>query len=540
MPATNSYLLTITLLMPLLGALSMALIKSDKPRFYHWLAAFWSGLTLILSLVVAGAYNRTLHSPGQYVFQFVDRLDWMPLFKIQYQVGVDGLSLPMVVLTALIVFVAVFVSWKIDTRPRLYFSMLLLMETGVLGVFTSLDLFLFFVMWELELIPMYFLIGLWGGPRREYAAIKFILYTMLASALMLLAFLAIYFLSEVRTFDVITLLQNQNALLAGLSQPLQIGLFLCLFVAFAVKLPMVPFHTWLPDAHVEAPTAISVVLAGVLLKMGAYGMMRFNLGFFPDLTQWLAAGLAVLGMINILYGALLALAQTDMKRVIAYSSVSHMGFVLLGMAAWNTTGLNGAMLQMFTHGTITALLFIFVGVVYDRTHTRELSQLGGLVTRMPLAAALFVVSALASVGAPGMSGFVSEFLIFTGSYGNALKGVPHFVVQLATIAAAIGIILGAAYTLWLIRRVFFGPMAERWMGLEDIDAIELSTVAVLLALVFALGFYPALLVDYLNPAAEQLLTVMPQAEQMPPGLDLQLQSQMGGHAGHSHEGGHGH
>lgn len=506
---SNSFLLSAIIFLPLLGAISILLIKNDKPRFYHWLAALWSGLTLALSLLLVSRYNTEVPK-GKYVFQFLDRLEWIPHFQIQYQVGVDGLSLPMVVLTALIVFLAVFVSWNITERSRLYFAMMLIMETGVLGVFCSLDLFLFFVMWELELIPMYFLIGLWGGPRREYAAVKFILYTMLASALMLMTFLAIYFLSAPHTFDLVVLLENQNSILANLAQPLQIALFIGLFLCFAVKLPMVPLHTWLPDAHVEAPTAISVILAGVLLKMGAYGILRFNLGLFPDMAKWMSAGLAVLGMINILYGAMLALAQTDFKRVIAYSSVSHMGFVLLGLAAWNPLGLNGAILQMFTHGTITALLFIFVGVVYERTHTRDLAQLGGLSQRMPLASALFVVSALASIGAPGMSGFVSEFLIFTGSYGNSLKGAPHFAIQLATIAAAIGIIIGAGYMLWLTRRVFFGAISERWQELSDINQVEIFTVVILMILVFAIGFYPALLVDYINPASEQLLSVLPQ------------------------------
>lgn len=500
----NSFLLSAIIFMPLLGALSLALFKSEKPRFYHWLAVFWTGLTFVLSLFLLARFDQNAEG-----FQFVDTLPWMPQVQIQYQVGVDGLSLPMVLLTTLILLIAVFASWGIEKRSRLYFAMLMVMETAVLGVFSSLDLFLFFVMWELELIPMFLLIGIWGGPRREYASMKFIIYTVFASAFMFIAFLVIYFLSEPHTFDLLVLLAKKDSLLAGLPPAFQIAMFVLLFVCFAVKLPMVPFHTWLPDAHVEAPTAISVVLAGVLLKMGAYGMLRFNLGLFPDLMKWAAAGLAVLGMINILYGALLALAQTDMKRVIAYSSVSHMGFVLLGLAAWNETGLNGAILQMFTHGTITALLFIFVGVVYDRTHTRALADLGGLAERMPLASGLFVASALASVGAPGMSGFVSEFLIFTGSYGNALKGLPHFIIQLSTLLAAVGIILGAGYTLWLTRRVFFGALPERWQDLGDINQVELVSVAILLTLVIVLGIYPALLVDYINPAAVQLLSQLP-------------------------------
>lgn len=507
---SNSFFLSALIFLPLIGAILILLIKHDNPRFYHWMAAFWSGCALILSLVILGRYdNQHLHTSGKYVFQFVDALPWIPHFNIQYQVGLDGLSLPMVVLTTLIVFIAVFVSWNITERSRLYFAMMLIMETGVLGVFCSLDLFLFFVMWELELIPMYFLIGLWGGARREYAALKFILYTMFASALMMICFLAIYFLSTPHTFDVIVLLQNQNSLLADLAKPLQMALFISLFICFAIKLPMVPFHTWLPDAHVEAPTAISVILAGVLLKMGAYGILRFNLGLFPDLMKWMSVALAALGMINILYGAMLALAQTDFKRVIAYSSVSHMGFVLLGLAAWNPIGLNGAILQMFTHGTITALLFIFVGVVYERTHTRQLSELGGLSQQIPLTSALFVVAALASVGAPGMSGFVSEFLIFTGAYGNSLTGMPHFAIQILTVAAALGIIIGAAYTLRVTSLVFFGPMAERWKNLKDINQVEIFTVVVLLVLVFILGFFPGFLVDFINPASEQLLSIAP-------------------------------
>ncbi|PIQ24758.1 oxidoreductase [bacterium (Candidatus Blackallbacteria) CG17_big_fil_post_rev_8_21_14_2_50_48_46] len=507
---TNSFLLTTLIFLPVLGALSLFFVRSQRSHIYHWLAAGWSGLTFLLSLFALSQYQHGLHNAsGKAIFQLVDRLPWMPAMHIQYQVGVDGLSLPMVLLTTLIVFVAVFASWGIQERSRMYFMMLLIMETAVLGVFTSLDLFQFFVMWELELIPMYFLIGLWGGPRRGYAAIKFILYTMLASAFMFIAFLAIYFFSQPHTFDVIALLENHNSLLATLAPSFQILVLVSLLLCFCVKLPMVPFHTWLPDAHVEAPTAISVVLAGVLLKMGAYGIIRFGFGFFPDLMKQLAVFIAAFGMINILYGALLALAQTDMKRVIAYSSVSHMGFVLLGLAAMNPMGLDGAIMQMFTHGTITALLFIFVGVVYDRTHTRVIADLGGLSAKMPLASAFFVMAALASVGAPGMSGFVSEFLIFVGSYGNHLKGIPHFAIQLFTVGSALGIILGAGYTLWLTQRVFFGSLPQRWQELTDMNRVELFNVVILTLLVVALGFYPALLMDMINPAAEQLISLLP-------------------------------
>lgn len=511
----HSFLLTLLIFLPLLGAVSLFLFPKNKQgtHFYHWIAAFWTGLTLFIALFLLFQYRSNVHTSSvKPLFQFVDRLDWMPALHIQYQVGLDGLNLPMVILTALIVFMAVFASWNILEQSRMYFSLLLVMETGVLGVFTALDLFQFFVMWELELIPMYFLIGIWGGPRRHYAAIKFILYTMFASALMFLAFLAIYFFSVPQTFDLVVLLENHHSLLASMSPAFQMFVLISLLLCFCIKLPMVPLHTWLPDAHVEAPTAISVILAGVLLKMGAYGIIRFGFGLFPDLMKQLAVFLAAFGMLNILYGALLALAQTDMKRVIAYSSVSHMGFVLLGLAAMNPMGLNGAMLQMFTHGTITALLFIFVGIVYDRTHTRVISELGGLSARMPLASAFFVVAALASVGAPGMSGFVSEFLVFAGGYGNHLTGSPHFAVQLLTVASALGIILGAGYMLWLTQRVFFGHLPERWQNLGDMNRVETFPVVVLTVLVFVLGFYPALLVDYINPVSEHLVSLLPKKE----------------------------
>lgn len=504
---SNSWFVTTVIFMPLLGSLSMLLFQGRKGHFYHWLALFWTTLTLGLTGVLITRFQNEAGTDAS--FQLIDQLSWIPQFGIQYQVGVDGLSLPMVVLTALIMVIAVLASWGIEKRPQLYFFLLMMVETAVMGVFTSLDLFLFFVMWELELIPMYFLIGIWGGPRREYASIKFILYTMGASGLMLVSFMAIYFLSPTHTFDVIVLLQHHEAILSNMASEFQTVIYVALFICFAVKLPMVPFHTWLPDAHVEAPTPISVILAGVLLKMGSYGIIRFNLGFFPEITQTLAVGIAILGMINILYGALLALAQTDMKRVIAYSSVSHMGFVLLGLAALNIMGLNGAILQMFTHGTITALLFVFVGIIYDRTHTRDIAQLGGLSARMPLASALFVLGALAAAGAPGMSGFASEFLIFVGAYSNNLTGILHFVIQGVTIASAISIILGAAYMLWLTQRVFFGPLPTAWDNLTDLNRVEALNVAILVAFVIVIGFYPALLVDYINPASEHLISMLP-------------------------------
>jgi NADH-quinone oxidoreductase subunit M len=413
----------------------------------------------------------------------------------------------MVLLTSLIMIVGVLASWNVSKMPKVYFFLALIMQTAIYGVFTSLDLFLFFIMWELELIPMYFLIGIWGGPRKEYAAMKFLLYTSFAGAFMLIVFIAIYF--NTGTFDYVELVKS-NSIFANLGIGIQLLAFASLFLCFAVKLPMVPFHTWLPDAHVEAPTAMSIILAGVLLKMGSYGMVRFCFGLFPNvlkpnLTQelgvWSNVGLwlAALGTINILYGAFLALAQTDMKKVIAYSSVSHMGFVLLGMSGLNASGINGAILQMFTHGTVTALMFLFVGVVYDRTHTREIAKLGGLGKQMPIAGAFFVAISLAGVAVPGMNSFVSEFLIFLGAFQTH----PYL-----TAAAATSVIFGAAYTLWLNERVFFGPMSQNWKGLPDINKIETFNAVLLLVIVLLTGLYPALLMDIINPATKQIINIL--------------------------------
>ncbi len=477
--------------------------SGNEKKLPHKIALGITFITFFLSIIMAVNFKALpSNAVSLFNFQFVDKFNWIPFFNINYHVAVDGLSLPMVLLTSLIMIVAVLASWNVEKKAKMYFFLLLIMETAVLGVFSSLDLFLFFVMWELELIPMYFLIGLWGGPRREYAAMKFILYTSFASAFMLIVFVAIYF--NTGTFDYIDLVQNVKPF-AKIGMAAQLTAFLALFVCFSVKLPMVPFHTWLPDAHVEAPTALSIVLAGVLLKMGSYGMIRFCFGMFPDVLSAqntimnVGLWLAILGTINIMYGAFLALAQTDMKRVIAYSSVSHMGFVLLGLSAMNANGINGAILQMFTHGTITAMMFLFVGVVYDRTHTREIAKLGGLGQQMPIAGAFFVAISMAGVAVPGMNSFVSEFLVFAGAFQ------PH---PYLTATAALSVIIGAAYTLWLNERVFFGPMPKTWRGLPDINKIETFSAVVLMLIVVVTGLYPSLLMDIINPATKQIMIIM--------------------------------
>ncbi|WP_027389977.1 complex I subunit 4 family protein [Chrysiogenes arsenatis] len=493
----NTLTLTALMVIPIIGALIIALQgKSENTKAPHYIAAATTFTVFVLSVVMAFSYWPYAGGENQYLFR--DTWNWIPFLNTSYDVAVDGLSLPMVVLTTFLIFICSLASWNIaDKRPKLYFALFLFLETALIGVFTSVDMLLFFVFWELELIPMYFLIGIWGGPRREYASYKFILYTVLASAGMFISLLAIYFYAGAYSFDYITV--SQSGILRDLSMFVQVLLFLGFFLCFAVKLPVVPLHTWLPDAHVEAPTPVSVLLAGVLLKMGAYGLFRFNFGLFPEATQYLATLLAVLGVINIVYGAFLALAQTDMKKVIAYSSVSHMGFVLLGLASLNHMAFNGGILQMFAHGTITAMMFLMVGVVYDRAHTREIAKLGGLAQQMPMASALFLVTAFAAVGVPGFNGFVAEVLIYVGAFQS---------FPILTIIAVLGIILGAAYMLWLQERVFFGPRKAVWNGLSDMNGLEKFNMIACLIVVLITGILPFLIMDIINPATVQLLGLL--------------------------------
>jgi NADH-quinone oxidoreductase subunit M len=387
------------------------------------------------------------------------------------------------------------VSWKTQQRTRAYFALLLVVETAVAGVFSSWDLFLFFLFWELELAPMYLLIGIWGGERREYAAMKFILYTVGGSAFMLVGILLLYFNSPVKTFDMVAMgSQPYVGSLAGL-------IWLLVFVGFAVKVPIFPLHTWLPDAHTEAPTAISVLLAGILLKMGGYALLRVNFGLLPGATRQFATLLAVLAVVNIVYGALVAMRQSDLKRLIANSSISHMGYVILGASAAVAGGaagamaMQGAIFQMFSHGIITGLLFVMVGLVYDRAHTRQISALGGLAARMPFVAVGFVMAALASLGLPGMAGFAAEFLVFAGTFP---------VYGVATILAIGTIVLTAGYMLWLVERVFFGPQRPEWARLPDASRLEALTVAAFLIVIIGVGVYPRILGDILAPTAATL------------------------------------
>jgi NADH-quinone oxidoreductase subunit M len=486
---TPDALLNLIIWLPTVGAILVALMGQGltAPRM---LALGFSLITFLLSLALFASYGI-----GGAGMQFVTRTAFIPAINSSYSVGVDGISLPLIVLNALLSFLAVVISWNITLRPQLYFSLLLALETAVMGVFSAQDLFLFFLFWELELAPMYLLIGIWGGPRREYAAMKFIIYTITGSAFMLLGILGLYFLSGARTFDLAELGRsastlNQVGASVGLAPlALQSILFILLFIGFAVKLPVFPFHTWLPDAHVEAPTPVSVLLAGVLLKMGGYGMIRICFALLPDAARQLAWLIAILAVINVLYGAMVAMVQTDLKKMIANSSVSHMGYVLLGLAAVNQIGLQGAVVQLVTHGTITGLLFMMVGVVYDRTHTREIPLMQGLAQRMPTTAALFVIAGLASLGLPLMSGFVAEFLVFIGSYQ---------VWPIQTILAAFAIVLTAGYLLWMLQRVFFGPISERWTGLGDASPREVFATGTLVFFILLIGIVPNIIIDMIS------------------------------------------
>jgi NADH-quinone oxidoreductase subunit M len=475
----ETLVLQLVVWLPMLGAILIGIIGGGSIGAPRRIAAIITIATLGLSIWLFAAFNSAIAG-----FQFDAGFMWLPPIRSYYKLGVDGISLPLLVLNTLLGFLAVVISWNQTHRPQLYFSILLILQTAVSGVFTSLDFFLFFLFWELELIPMYLLIGIWGGPRREYAAMKFIVYTVVGSAFMLLGILALFFFTGGRSFDMVEL----STAARSLAPTVQVGLFLLLAIGFAVKVPIFPFHTWLPDAHVEAPTPGSVLLAGVLLKMGGYGLLRLCVSVLPEAAQQLSWLLAVLAVVNIIYGAMVALAQTDLKKMIANSSISHMGYVILGLAALTQTGFQGAVFQMVTHGTITGLLFMMVGVVYDRTHTREIPRMTGLAQRMPMAAALFVVAALASLGLPGMSGFVGEFLVFIGSFP---------VWQWYTVIGAFAIVITAGYLLWMLERVFMGPLGQEWRDshLTDMSAREGFAVGTLVAVIILVGVFPNVIAE---------------------------------------------
>jgi len=418
--------------------------------------------------------------------QLTEKLVWIPTFNIHYYLGVDGLSLPLVILTTFLCLLAAIYSCGIELRVKEFFFWYLILEVGMVGVFCALDLFLFYMFWEITLVPMYFLIGVWGGPKKEYAAIKFFLFTLFGSVFMLLGILAVYFASEPNSFDMIELMRYSGTW----SREFQIIVFLGFYLGFAIKVPAFPFHTWLPLAHVEAPTPVSVILAAVLLKMGTYGLLRVSYGILPLGFEWFLPAFVLIAFINIVYGALCAMAQTDMKKMVAYSSINHMGYCMLGIAAVSATGFNGAMLQMINHGIITGALFMFVGVIYDRAHTRDIGAFGGLGAKLPVYAALMSLACFASLGLPGLSGFVSEFLCFLGAF-KAWK--------LYTILSVSGLLVTAAFFLRMLQKVFLGPFNEKWAGLRDMNARELISVVPLCVLMVLFGVWPSFLIDIMNP-----------------------------------------
>src|SRR5215813_5861396 len=481
----DHWILTLMVFIPLLGGAVVLCLPSGAKDAIRWTATAFT----IPPVILAG-WLLARFDPGGGM-QFVDRVSWIPAYHIEYFVGVDGLSITMVVLTALLSFLCMIASFNIEKALKGYFALFLLLETGMMGTFVALDFFLFYVFWELMLLPMYFLIGIWGGPRREYAAIKFFLYTLLGSVLMLVALLYLYFTPTPHSFDMTQL----GALVHDkIPMNVQVLLWIALFIGFAIKIPAFPFHTWLPDAHVEAPTAISVILAGVLLKMGTYGILRINFGILPaaTLAPWLGGHsvafwlLAAIGTLNIVYGAICAMAQADLKKLVAYSSISHMGYVMLGMAAFTPQGINGAVLQMFNHGTITAMLFLLVGVIYDRAHHRQIDGFGGLASIMPVYTGVTGLAFFAAMGLPGLSAFISEVLVLLGAW----RAYPSL-----TIVAASAVILTAGYLLWTLQRMYLGQPNAKYLTLPDLSFRELFTLAPLGAIVVFLGIYPTAVLD---------------------------------------------
>jgi NADH-quinone oxidoreductase subunit M len=513
-------LLSLITFLPIIGMIIILFLPKNNDKAIKALTLVVTGIQVILGIVIWRFYDYSLGGIfNQATFQFVEKFRWIEIssvswlgkIKIDYFLGIDGISAPLILLTAIITFVATLASWNIKTSLKGYFALFLLLDTGMMGVFVSLDFFLFYIFWEVMLLPMYFLIGIWGGPRKEYAAIKFFIYTLLGSVFILLAMIGLYMSatetladgSKVFTFNMLALMNSENYTIDGILSPLnpnnlRLWAFLALFVGFAIKIPMFPFHTWLPDAHVEAPTAISVILAGVLLKMGTYGILRINYPMFPEIAHQLAWWIAMFGMINIIYGALCALAQKDFKKLIAYSSVSHMGFVMLGMAALNTAGISGAVLQMFNHGTITAMLFIIVGIIYDRAHTRGINDFGGLANQMPVYTGFVTIAFFAAIGLPGLSGFISETFVFLGAFHVES-------IRLITVISTLGILLGAGYMLWTLQRIFLGELNPKWNTLNDLTFREYAMLVPLTIIVIVLGIYPSLMLDLMNSSVNTMV-----------------------------------
>jgi len=490
--------LTLVTFFPLLGVIALLFIKSEARNTIRWTALGTALINFCISLWVLSMFNSS--NPD---LQLISQHSWIQVagWNIQYYMAIDGLSILLVLLTTFLTPIAILSTWTaVQERVKDFMVFFLLLEVGMLGVFLAQDLFLFYIFWEFTLVPMYFLIGIWGGPNRLYAAIKFFLSTMAGSILMLLAIL--WLGVNQGTFTMPDLIAK-----GGIPAGIQMWLFIAFAAAFAIKVPMWPLHSWLPDAHVEAPTAGSVILAGVLLKMGTYGFLRFNLQLFPEAAVQAAPTIAVLAVIGILYGAAVSYSQKDVKKLVAYSSVSHLGFVMLGLFALNAQGIEGAILQMINHGLSTGALFLLVGMIYEQTHTREIAVYGGLWKITPIFGSLMLIVSLSSMGLPGLNGFVGEFTILLGAFGSKALGTPWY-----AILSAVGVILAAIYILYMFQKMFLGPVGKiveevkhHGQALRDLNAREIITLLPLLIFIFWIGLYPAPFFNLMAPAVEKLL-----------------------------------
>ena len=514
------HILSWLIFLPLIGAVLVLAAPAQMARSITWVFTFG---VFLLSCALFGPFLDGRAWDGGYgTMQFEYAIPWIDVggFHIKYHVGLDGLSFPLIILTTLITWLSAWASWNfehwnVNRGPKGYFALFLLLETGVLGTFAALDFFLFYIFWEVMLLPMYFLIGVWGGPRKEYAAIKFFIYTLAGSVLMLVALLAMYYTSADAvagpgTFGLIEYVTNpaihemfNSETTTFLSWKFGPAMFVMLFIAFMIKVPVFPFHTWLPDAHVEAPTPISMILAGILLKLGAYGFFRVCYPIFPEAASQLAFYVALLGVINIIYGAFCCLAQTDFKRLVAYSSISHMGYVVLGAAIMTTTGFQGAMFQVLAHGISSPMCFFLVGVIYDRAHHRDLNRFGGLWLEMPRYGSLATLGFFASLGLPGLCGFIGEIWVLLGTWS-----APFTWAKPMAVISAFGVVLTAAYILWMIQRVYLGKRKEEYAGFPDADARETAILIPMAILAIFMGILPKYTFDLMNGTIDRVYEIM--------------------------------
>lgn len=493
---------------PVIGMIAVLLVPKKNEAYTKWVALVATFLSFVQALVLYANFDLSIAGIQP---DLMYKVPWIEQFHIFYSLGVDGISLPMIILTGLLFFLCILSSWTVTKSLKGYFALLLMLQSTVYGVFMSLDFFLFYVYWEVMLLPMFFLIGIWGGENREYAAIKFFLYTFFGSIIMLVGIIALYFATgkNVDSFNIIAhqggKFTDLTVSIFGTTWSFERVFFWAMFLGFAIKVPVFPFHTWLPHAHVQAPTAVSVILAGVLLKMGTYGFLRIAFPIFPMATVEYSNVIAILGLISVLYGALCAMAQDDVKKLVAYSSVSHMGFVMLGLAAMTTQGMNGAVLQMFNHGTSTAMMFLLIGILYERSHHRWIVKpdgsrgFGGLYTQLPKYSIVFIIGMFASLGLPGLSGFISEALIFLGIYTKFTT---------ITVIAVLGLLIGAAYLLWMFKRMFFGEVNPEVKEYADMNLREIAYMLPLCVCVIVFGIYPSPILNMMKASVGQLVELL--------------------------------